>query len=272
MLLTERFASPLKPTTVSEAAASPPATLPLPLTPFIGREREVAEVSALLVQGGVRLVTLVGPGGVGKSRLALEVASRLRERFRDGIYFVPLAHAQSPALVVPALAGALNVGEGGASLLDSLKGYLAGKKLLLLLDNFERFEGASPVLGEVLAAAPLLELLVTSRSPLRLSAECLYGVPPLTLPSAGRSPFEAICTTEAVQLFVARSQAVKPTFSLTVENAPVVAELCYRLDGLPWAIELAAARVSLLPPQALRKRLDRRFELLKGGARDLPDR
>jgi predicted ATPase/Tfp pilus assembly protein PilF len=268
VLLTERFANSLIPPRVAES--TPPPMLPLPPTPLIGRAREVAAVSALLLDKDVRLVTLVGPGGVGKSRLALEVATRLHQHYKDGVYFVPLAQVTDPDLVVPAIAGALHIGEsGGASLLGSLKEQVRGKKLLLLLDNFEQLEDAAPVLSELLAAAPELELLVTSRFTLHLSAEHLYEVRPLSLPLAGRSPFEAIRATEAVQLFVARARALKPTFSLTVENALAVAELCYRLDGLPLAIELAAARI---PPQALLKRLDRRFDLLKGGARDLPDR
>lgn len=230
-------------------------------------------MTGLLLDRDVRLVTLLGPGGVGKSRLAFEVAGHVQASFRDGVYFVPLSAVSDPSLVVPAIAGTLGVREGsGLSLVESLKEHLQDKDLLLLLDNFEQVVSAAPLLSDLLAAAPALKIMVTSRSALRLSTEHVYVVPPLTLPNGKRSPFEAIRDTEAVRLFTERAQAIKPGFSLGVDNALAVAEICYRLDGLPLAIELAAAWVQLLTPQALLKRLDKRFELLKTGARDLPAR
>jgi len=268
LLLTERFeATPPPPAPPVEP---PKPSLPLPPTPLIGRERELADLAALLQSA--RLVTLVGPGGIGKSRLALELA--LKRAPQGSVYFAELSGVRDPALVVSTLAGALGVHEvEGASLLERLKGALREKETLLLLDNFEHLLAAAPVVSELLAAAPGLKVLVTSREALRLAAEHEFPVPPLALPPAGAAaPFADLKEAEAVRLFVERARAVKPSFALSAENAPLVAEIVRRLDCLPLAIELAAACIRLFPPRTLLQRLDRRFDLLTGGARDLPNR
>jgi predicted ATPase len=287
LLLTERFEISMQPSRDpataagaphESAAAAPPAATALPLapTPLIGRQRELGDLRRLLERPEVRLVTLLGPGGIGKSRLALELAA---QRSRDGstVTFVALAALTDPAHVVPTVASALGVHEApGSLLLEGVKRALQKGRTLLILDNFEQVVDAAPTVGELLERLPNLEILVTSRTPLRLAAEHAFPVPPLGLPhatSAGeRLTYGELAEAEAVRLFVARAQAVKPAFALTMENAPVVAEITRRLDGLPLAIELAAARIRLLPPAALLKRLDKRFELLTGGARDLPSR
>jgi predicted ATPase/class 3 adenylate cyclase len=293
--------------------------LPAQLTPLIGRELEVAAVCALLRRTEVRLVTLTGPGGIGKTRLALQAAELLdtnelapplppqRERglggegprsegdFPDGVWFVNLAPLSDPGLVASAIAHALGVREVAQQpILDSLKSYLREKRMLLVLDNFEQIVDAAPVVAEVLVDAPGLTVLVTSRMPLRLSGEHEFAVPPLGLPpikatvitertavaraatptTSGMSAFPVANLTqyEAVRLFIERARAVKAEFAITNENAPAVAEICYRLDGLPLAIELAAGGVKLFSPQALLTRLDQRLKFLTGGARDLPVR
>jgi predicted ATPase/class 3 adenylate cyclase/DNA-binding XRE family transcriptional regulator len=248
--------------------------LPMQPTPFTGREQEVAAVRALLSRGDVRLVTLTGPGGAGKSRLALQAAAELIEEFADGVYFVTLAPISDPALVVSTIAQTLDVKEASGQLpLASLKHFLRDKQLLLVLDNFEQVVAAAPLITELLAAAPGVKSFITSRSPLHVSGEREYPVPPLTVPKLPPvPPLGRLRQYEGVHLFIERAQAVKPDFIITSENAPAVAEICYRLDGLPLAIELAAARVKLLPPQALLTRLSSRLRLLTGGARDLPAR
>jgi predicted ATPase len=328
----------------------PLTNLPSQTTILIGRQREVTAVCELLRYTDVRLVTLTGPGGTGKTRLALQSAAELldatepapllpsqwetsaappkgypagwsggeglrapggEDLFPNGVWFVNLAPVSDPGLVASTIAQVLDVREsGGRSLLDSLKDYLRAKRMLLLLDNFEQIVEAAPLVAELLAAAPGVKVLVTSRMALRLMGEREYAVPPLGLPprlphppvtsttgtrgdlasppllshwetseasprgeTAGWSRGEGDLTQyEAVRLFIDRAQAVKADFAITNENAPAVAEICYRLDGLPLAIALAAARVKLFAPQALLARLDNRLKLLTGGARDLPAR
>jgi predicted ATPase len=247
--------------------------LPAPATPLLGREREAAAVEGLVVREGARLVTLTGPGGVGKSRLAVEAARRLGPGFADGVRFVELASVSSADLVAAALATGLGLTTTGGKLVTDLESYLRARQLLLVLDNFEQVVGAAPLLAELLGAAPGVVVLVTSRVVLRLSGEHEFPVPSLPVPPAGSSPDpEELQRYASVGLFVQRAHAAAPGFELTDANAAAVAEICRRLDGLPLAIELAAARVRLLPPPALLARLDHRFSLLTGGARDLPER
>ena len=247
--------------------------VPVPVTPLLGREQEAAAVEDLVVGEGVRLVTLTGPGGVGKSRLMVEAARRLGPGFADGARFLELASVSAADLVAAAIAAGLGLSTSAGPLITDLESYLRPRRLLLALDNFEQVMGAAPLLAELLAAAPGLVVLVTSRTVLRLSGEHEFPVPPLPVPPAGvgRDPAD-LQPYASVSLFVERAHAVAPGFELTDENAGAVAEICRRLDGLPLAIELAAARVRLLPPQALASRLDQRFSVLTGGARDLPER
>jgi predicted ATPase/DNA-binding XRE family transcriptional regulator len=248
--------------------------LPAPATPLVGRDHEAVSVLRLLLRGEVRLLTLTGPGGVGKTRLALEVAARSRGAFADGVAFVPLAHLEDPDLVPSALAEAIGIKEvAGRTLRETLEQHLRGKQMLLLIDNFEHLLGAAPLVAELVGTCPELTVLVSSRAPLRLGGEHQFSVPPLPLPeeacpvSAG-----ALERSAAVELFRQRAQAVSPDFELTDANSATVTQICRRLDGLPLAIELAAARIKLFPPRALLDRLDRGLHLLGGGARDLPER
>lgn len=249
-----------------------PNNLPLQLTSFIGREREMREVKELL--GGTRLLTLTGPGGSGKTRLSLQVAAESIEEFRDGVFFVTLAPITEPGLVISTLAQTLGISEsGGRSILESVKDYVHSRQMLLLFDNFEQVVSAAPLVVELLGASSQVKILVTSREGLRVRGEREYPVPPLALPNLAEvSSLESISHYAAVELFVQRAQATKPDFQLTDETASAVAEICYRLEGLPLAIELAAARVKLLPPRAMLARLEHRLEFLTGGARDLPTR
>jgi predicted ATPase/class 3 adenylate cyclase len=251
-----------------------PTNLPIQPTPLIGREQQVTEAVALARQEGIRLVTLTGAGGSGKTRLSLQVAAELVADFEDGVFFVDLASITDPHLFIPTVSQTLSVRERpGESLSETLKDYLRDKKLLLVFDNFEQLLDAGPAVSALLAAAPNLKALITSRASLHLSGEHEYSVPPLTVPDLNTSePPATLATYEAVQLFLERAQAVKPEFEFTSENAPAVAEICARLDGLPLAIELGAARVRILSPQALLGRLSQRLVLLTGGARDAPAR
>jgi predicted ATPase/class 3 adenylate cyclase len=248
--------------------------LPLQPTPLVGREKEVSEVCNLLRSGETRLLTLTGPGGTGKTRLALQAAADLLEDFPDGTFFVQLATLTDADLFISAVAETLGVRETGEQALDdSLKNYLSERRMLLVLDNFEQVLEAAPTVTELLTAAPELKVLTTSRAPLGLYGEHEFPVPPLSMPDLKRPPpLERLTQYEAVGLFVERARALKPDFSITNESAPAVAEICVRLDGLPLAIELAAARIKMLPPRAMLQRLGSRLKLLTGGARDLPER
>ena len=245
--------------------------LPSPLTNFVGREREVADVVRLL--GTARLVTLTGPGGTGKTRLALAVAERVHDAFSAGVWFVDLSAISDPALLVMSIAQTLGLRDSGSRpLAEVVKDYLRDQRLLLVLDNFEQIVAAAPLVRDLLAACPGLTVLITSRAPLRLSGEREYPVPPLPVPDTEARDGAALAGVPSVALFVQRAQDVTPDFALTPENAAAVAAICVRLDGLPLAIELAASRVRVLPPQALLPRLDRRLRVLTGGSRDLPRR
>jgi predicted ATPase/serine/threonine protein kinase len=254
-----------------------PSNLPAPGTAFVGRDKELAAAKELLLRKDARLITITGPGGIGKSRLALELAREMSEPFPSGVYFVPLAAVNDSGLIASVILQTLGIREtGGQPPLEALKEYLQHSldaPMLLLIDNFEHVMAAAPTLNELLAIAPHLKLLVTSRAALRVYDEHEFPVPPLALPAAKSSPtLEAMSRYSAIALFLQRAAAVKPDFKLTEENAPAVAEICSRLDGLPLAIELAAARVKLLSPSAMRTRLASRLQLLTGGARDLPAR
>jgi predicted ATPase/Tfp pilus assembly protein PilF len=257
---------------LSKSNAAIPNNLPSQLTSFIGREREIGEVKALL--STVRLVTLTGPGGTGKTRLSLQVAANMLNDFENGVFFVALASISDPGLVASSIAQTLGVKDfGGRPIFESLKDFLQEKQTLLLLDNFEHVVAAATFVTELLTGCPKLKVLVTSQEPLRVRGEYQFSVPPLTLPEPKRlPPIESLSQYEAVALFIQRALPVKPDFVLTNENAPAVAKICIRLDGLPLAVELAAARIKLLPPHAILEKLEHRFKLLTGGPRDLPAR
>lgn len=249
-----------------------PSNLPPELTSFVGRDRELETVKDLL--GSTRLLTLTGPGGSGKTRLALRAAAGVLDRFRDGVFFVELASISEPDLVPSAIASALRTGEEGSlSVLETLVIELRDHSCLLVLDNFEQVIDASPAIGTLVGAAPQIRVLITSRSPLRIKGEQEFPVPPLGLPDPARPPGpEELTRFEALALFVERAMAIDPSFVLDEENSRAITEICRRLDGLPLAIELAASRLRLLSPSAMLERLDRALPLLTGTARDLPAR
>lgn len=251
------------------------SNLPVPPTPLIGREGEVSALKSLFAQEAVRLVTLIGSGGIGKTHLGIQVAADLIDDFADGVFFVSLASLSDPGPVVSTIAQTLDVREaGGSSLTGSLKQYLRDKRMLLVVDNFEHVVAAAPKIAELLAACPSLKILATSRAPLHVRAEHEFSVPPLALPKPNlQLSIESLSQHASVALFVEQARAVKSDFALTEENASVVAEICRRLDGLPLAIELAAARMKLLTPRSMLAQLEEsRLKLLTGGARDLPAR
>ena len=250
-----------------------PLRVPAMPTTLVGRERELAEVSAILYRPETRLVTLLGPGGTGKTRLALRLAERSTPRYAGGVFFVELAPVQETALVGSTIARALGLDLSGThGPVDLLRAHLGDRRVLLVLDNFEHLVDAAALVGELLVSCPGVNVVATSRTALRLSAEHEYHVPPLSLPDPRRTTPELVGDSEAVALFVERARAVKPGFELNAANAPALAQICRRLDGLPLAIELAAARIRLLEPDALLARLDRHLKLLTGGPRDAPAR
>ncbi|MBV9230170.1 MAG: tetratricopeptide repeat protein, partial [Chloroflexi bacterium] len=245
-----------------------------PLTPLIGREQQLQVVSFLLQRPSVRFVTLTGTAGVGKTRLALQVASELRNAFADGVFFVPLASIKDPDQVMPSIAQALGLWKTTDHPLEGLvRTYLQQRHVLLVLDNFEQVMEAASQLADLLACCPYLHLLVTSRAVLHIQGEYAFPVEPLVVPDLEQLPEdEQLMGVSSVMLFIERARAIQPGFQLTPANARVIAEICVRLDGLPLAIELAAARIKLLPPQALLKRLSHRLEVLVSRGRDIPTR
>ncbi len=249
-----------------------PNNLPTQLTSFLGREREIEEVGKLLEDS--RLLTLTGPGGTGKTRLSLQVAARATDRYPDGVFFVPLGLIHDPDLVASTIGHALGLPDrGGRAPIERILEHLREKRVLVILDNFEQVAEAAPVISELLVGVDRLSVLVSSRSALHLYGEQEYPVPPLTLPDPKHLPnLEALAEYEAVALFVERARSVTPSFAVNAENAAAIAEICVRLDGLPLAIELAAARVRILPPGAILGRLGDRLQLLSGGGANLPAR
>jgi predicted ATPase/class 3 adenylate cyclase len=264
-----------------------PNNLPTQLTSFVGRERELAEASRLLAEN--RLVTLTGPGGTGKTRLSLQVAADAADDFPDGIFFIALETVREPVLVPSRLAAAVGLAEGARrTATEILEEWLTGKRVLFVLDNLEQVLGVGPTVADLLRKEPGLKVLATSRAPLQVSGEQEYPVPGLPAPpdptqltalELAQLPAEArtldvaaLSTYEAVRLFIARASAVRPGFAVTTENAPAVAAICARLHGMPLAIELAAARIKLLSPDAILARLEHQLGVLAAGARDLPER
>jgi len=265
---------------LAEATARPseprPNNLPVQRTAFIGREHETTALRQLLSRVDVQLVTLTGPGGIGKTRLALQVANEADADFPGGICFVPLSVVSDSALIASTIAQALGVRENGnQSSHERLKDYVSGldQPTLLLLDNFEHLVSAAPVITQLLSTSPKLKIAVTSQAPLHVYGEHEFPVPPLGLPDLKSiPPLDVLSRLPAVALFVERARSVKHEFALSRDNSSAVAAICTRLDGLPLAIELAAARIKLLSPSAMLARLESRLNLLTGGARDLPTR
>jgi predicted ATPase/serine/threonine protein kinase len=248
--------------------------LPVQLTPFVGREREITSVLGIMRKPDIRLVTLTGAGGTGKTRLSLQVAADLLGEYEHGVWFIELASVSNPELVLPTIASTLKVKEfAGTSIEQTLHENLSKRNLLLVIDNFEQVVSAAPAIGRLLSAAPKIKVLTSSREVLHLRGEHDYPVPPLGLPESKRYQSAAVTAQyEAVALFIQHAQAANPSFELDEENASIVAEICTRLDGLPLAIELAAARSRMLKPSMMLEKLKSRLNVLTGGARDLPHR
>jgi predicted ATPase/transcriptional regulator with XRE-family HTH domain len=275
-------ARPSVPRNPDRAVVAPPRApasrgrppLPVALTPLIGRLPELTHASTRLVRDRVRLLTITGPAGVGKSRLALELALTCREAFADGALFLDVASLRSVEQLTAAAARALGLPEpAGSQPCEYVSGHLRDKRMLVVLDNFEQVLSAAPFLASVLAACPEIAVVVTSRGILHIRGEVLLAISPMFVPqSSGWASLEDLAQTPAVALFVARAQAIRPDFQLTEANAHEVVAICRHLDGLPLALELAALRIRLLPPRALLRRLERRLPTLTDGARDLPER
>jgi predicted ATPase/DNA-binding CsgD family transcriptional regulator len=258
----------------SDQGRDPKGNLPSPLTSLIGRDAQITSARSILVRDDVRLITFTGPGGVGKTQLALAIARTLSADFADGVVFVPLAPIREPGLVASAVAQVFHIPDTGSSpLIDRLIMALRTQETLLVLDNFEHVVLAAPLIADLLSACPRLKLVVTSRALLSISGEHAFPVPPLALPSSTRSvPIDELADVDAVRLFITRAQEVNPDFKVTEANASAVAGICRNLDGLPLAIELAAARVRALSPPALLAQMTSRLPLLTGGRRDAPAR
>ncbi|MBC7811747.1 MAG: tetratricopeptide repeat protein [Burkholderiales bacterium] len=253
-----------------------PTNLPAQLTSFVGREKDTADIARLLCRPNVRLLTLLGPGGIGKTRLSIQIGANLRDEFEDGVYFIALAALSQPVALLEAIAETLNIAEsdvaGNVGLLESVKAYLSERQTLLVLDNFEQIMDAAPLLNELLAAAARLKILVTSRERLRVYGEFISSITPLAVPENAITAADALLRFPAAALFVERAQAVELDFVLTADNTPAIAEICRRLDGLPLAIELAAARVREFSPVEIVSQLTSRLKLLAEGPCDVPAR
>lgn len=259
----------------AKVSAQAPVNLPAQRTAFVGRDREVRAIEELLAEENTNLMTLTGPGGIGKTRLALQVASETASNFPGGVCFVPLAAVRDPALIPSVVAQGLGISESGQLAAEKLKGFLQDLRtsLLVILDNFEHVLAAAPSVAKLLAITPKLKMIVTSRAPLHIYGEHEFPVPPLALPDVqAAASVETLKKNPAIALFLERAKAIKPNFELTKENAHAIAAICARLDGLPLAIELAAARIRVLSPSEMEARLQSRLQLLTGGARDLPER